>query len=80
MNEENGIYSDYYERYFSLSDVEDALERYAEWCKKDGRNMEPEVTTLEECENSTSCLDHVLYHAEMNGFVIEDGGSQALSM
>ena len=62
------IRSDYYGRSFNAVELGEALELYLQWCKDN--SQEPEVDQLDMIHESN--INHLLYHAEMQGFVIDD--------
>ena len=55
----------YYEKDIELedADLEILLDAYKAWCFKNKEN--PECTNISEMIDSTSVLEHVLYHAEI---------------
>ena len=61
------MYSDYYEQTFTRDQVEIALDLYIKWCEEN--DITPEVENINDVSN-TGVLDHVLYHAEFQGYVI----------
>ena len=62
---------EYYEQDITSGDFEVALEAYQRWCKNN--NQEPEVAIDANLDDiSESELAHVLYHAEIEGFKLED--------
>lgn len=64
------MYSDYYERTYTKEQIESALTYYLDWCNDNG--FDPEVEVIENV-STTGILDHVLYHAEIQGFTTATG-------
>lgn len=61
--------SSYFEAELIDGQFDVALEYYIEWCQEN--NQEPEVSaTAEMMEISDSEFEHVLYHANLQGFEI----------
>lgn len=64
---ENGFYSDYYQRVFSVPELQNALANYLQWSIE--HLMEPELssTRIEEWyqEGGDDLIGVVLYHSEM---------------
>ena len=66
------MYSEYYQKSFSEEVINEAIDLYGMWCKEN--NQEPEVDLAldaEQFEGNQKALDHVLYHAEIQGLCIE---------
>jgi hypothetical protein len=66
------LYSDYYEREFNSVEIGIALNHYLDWCRAKGSS--PEVSQLNEIDDRN--IDHVLYHAELQGYVIDEDSEQ----
>lgn len=62
------VYSDYFGRSFNSTEIGTALTFYLEWCN--ANRLLPEVSGLDEIDESN--IDHVLYHAEIQGFQTEE--------
>ena len=63
------MYSEYYAVEVEDERIEDAFKLYLKWCQNN--NEVPEVLRVEEITDSGT-LDHVLYHAEIEGFKVEE--------
>jgi hypothetical protein len=61
------FYSEYYDTTLNESEMETALEFYIDWCDKN--NLFPEVVTIAEGLEPGE-IDHILYHAEIEGYSI----------
>lgn len=62
-------YCNYYDTIIDEFSFNEALTYYQKWCKENGQK--PEIGELAELEHlSEEELNHVLYHAEIQGFVI----------
>lgn len=70
------IISEYYDAIFSYDTFRDAyLNYYLNWCEEN--KQEPEINIddfnlLEPDEFEESLIEHILYHAEIYGFDIEE--------
>ena len=76
MPEENKIYCEYYGKHFSIAELEEAFSLYNQHIKKNGLSSEFEEGTDDVSEEwfyqlGDSEVSHILYHAEMEGFVID---------
>lgn len=66
---------DYYNKSISEDGFSDALDLYLDYMEK--QNLTPEFSN-EDFDNCSfedieeTILSHVIYHAEMNGFVVDD--------
>lgn len=58
------LYSNYVGCEVTRDEAEEALELYIEYCEKEKLEPEVEVDNIEQFEDNTSGLDHVLYHAQ----------------
>lgn len=74
------FHSSYYERYFSRSEVERAVDSYEEYCSKNrlesevsSEGMDPmDVLDIEAEAGGDDLLSHVLYHAiEIEGLSLD---------
>lgn len=70
-NDSEGVvrHSDYFDAEITADDWTEALELYHDWCIDN--NQEPEVDKETELDFvSDEELNHVIYHATMNGFEV----------
>jgi hypothetical protein len=68
-NGNDSLYSTYYKKDFSKDEVEQALAKYLTWCKKNEQTAE--YTDVDQIDNDEK-LSHVLYHAEIEGYKIDE--------
>lgn len=67
---EDYIRSDYYEGHFPRQALDDAYDHYADYMKKQGHEVEVDESLF--LDAPEQYIDHVLYHAEINGFPVEE--------
>lgn len=68
-NGDDTMYSTYYEKEFTRDEIEQAIEKYLKWCQKNEQT--PEINDIDEITNDSE-LSHVLYHAEIEGYKIDE--------
>lgn len=64
--------SDYFHTELTIADMEEAYEYYCKWCDANGQENEVSeiVDELGFESIDTGLIDHILYHAEIQGYEI----------